>query len=80
MVRRASELATDRLKFFADVGMAADWLNDVELMRSNGAVQYIPDPIEIVRSLCAVRPATVVWRRMPTNPAQLQRWMILAKS
>jgi putative methyltransferase (TIGR04325 family) len=67
MVRRASELATDRLKFFTDVGMAADWLTDVELMHSNGAVQYVPDPIEIVRSLCAVHPATIVWRRVPTH-------------
>lgn len=67
MVRRARELATDRLKFFSGVEMAADWLNDVELMHSNGAIQYVPNPIETVRSLCAVRPAAIVWRRVPTN-------------
>lgn len=67
MVRRARELATDRLKFFSDIGMAADWLNDIELMHSNGAIQYVPNPIEIVRSLCAVRPAAMVWRRVPTS-------------
>jgi hypothetical protein len=67
MVRRASELATDRLKFFSDVDKAADWLNDVELVHSNGAIQYVPNPIETVRSLCAVRPAAIVWRRVPTN-------------
>lgn len=67
MVRRARELATDRLKFFTDIAVAADWLEDVELMHSNGAIQYVPNPIGMVRSLCAVRPATMVWRRVPIN-------------
>ncbi|WKA26545.1 class I SAM-dependent methyltransferase [Bradyrhizobium roseum] len=72
MVRRASELATDRLKFFSDIGPAADWLDDVDLMHSNGAIQYVPNPIEVVRSLCAVRPAAIVWRRVPTNDGEAE--------
>ena len=67
MVRRARVLATDRLGFFSDIDVAADWLNDVELMHSNGAIQYVPNPIEVVRSLCAVRSRAIVWRRVPTN-------------
>jgi hypothetical protein len=65
MVRRARELATNRLMFFSDIEEAADWLNDVELMHSNGAIQYVPDAIKTVRSLCATRPATMVWKRVP---------------
>jgi len=72
MVRRARELATDRLKFFSDVDLAADWLKDVELMHSNGAIQYVANPIEIVRSLCAVRPATMMWRRVPTSDGAVE--------
>jgi hypothetical protein len=72
MVRRASQLATDRLKFFSDVGLAAAWLGDVELMHSNGAIQYVPDPIQIVRSLCALRPAAIAWRRVPTSDAEAE--------
>lgn len=67
MVYRARVLATDRLKFFSEIDMAAQWLGDVELMHSNGAIQYVPNPIETVGSLCAVRPAAIVWRRVPTN-------------
>lgn len=72
MVRRARELAMDRLQFFSDIGAAADWLGDVELMHSNGAIQYVPNPIEVVRSLCAVRPALMVWRRVPTNDGEAE--------
>ena len=72
MVRRARELATNRLMFFSDIDKAADWLNDVELMHSNGAIQYVPDPIETVRSLCATRPTTMVWKRVPTNDGEAQ--------
>jgi hypothetical protein len=72
MVRRSRELATDRLKFFRDIDNAADWLNDVELMHSNGAIQYVPNPIEVVRSLCATRPAAIVWRRVPTNDSEAE--------
>jgi hypothetical protein len=38
MVHRARELSTDRLMFFSDIGMAADWLGNVELMHSNAAI------------------------------------------
>ncbi|WMT71084.1 hypothetical protein [Bradyrhizobium sp. Ash2021] len=67
MARRAGELATNRLRFFSDIDKAADWLGDVELMHSNGAIQYVPDAIETVRALCATRPSTMVWKRVPTS-------------
>lgn len=70
MVHRASELTTDKLKFFSDINAAADWLKDVELMHSNGAIQYVPNPIEIVKSLCATRPRAMAWRRVPTDERQ----------
>lgn len=51
MVRRSSELATEQLRFFERIGEAADWLGTVDLIHSNGAIQYVPDTLETVRAL-----------------------------
>ncbi|MET4384512.1 putative methyltransferase (TIGR04325 family) [Bradyrhizobium sp. F1.4.3] len=67
MVHRASELATDQLMFFDDIEKAADWLGSIDLMHSNGAIQYVDDPIGTVKALCAVGPAKMVWCRVPIS-------------
>jgi putative methyltransferase (TIGR04325 family) len=75
MVRRASELATDQLMFFDDIEKAADWLGSIDLMHSNGAIQYVEEPIGTVKALCAARPAKMVWYRVPigdTAKAEVQ--------
>ncbi|MCA6107823.1 hypothetical protein [Bradyrhizobium cenepequi] len=69
MARRARQLATNRLMFFSDIHEAADWLGEVELMHSNGAIQYVPDAIETIRTLCATRPAAMAWHRVPISDA-----------
>ena len=43
MVERASELSTERLQFFTSISEAADWLGPIDLMHSNGALQYTPE-------------------------------------
>lgn len=67
MVRRAQELATDKLMFFERIEQAAEWLGNVDLVHSNGAIQYVPDALETVRALCAVRPAALMWHRVPIS-------------
>ena len=67
MAGRARELATDRLMFFERIEEAADWLGDVDLVHSNGAIQYVPDPLETVRALCSVQPAMLSWHRVPIS-------------
>ncbi|MGY4624433.1 putative methyltransferase (TIGR04325 family) [Bradyrhizobium sp. USDA 4486] len=67
MVHRARELATDRLMFFERIEQAANWLGIVDLVHSNGAIQYVRDPIETIRSLCLVRPAALAWHRVPLS-------------
>ncbi len=69
MARRARQLATNRLMFFSDIREAADWLGDIELMHSNGAIQYVPEAIETIRALCATRPAAMAWYRVPISDA-----------
>ncbi|MCP3395233.1 hypothetical protein NLM27_41615 [Bradyrhizobium sp. CCGB12] len=67
MVRRAKELATDRLMFFEGIEEAADWLGNVDLIHSNGAIQYVPDASKTIRDLCSVRPKTMAWHRVPIS-------------
>jgi putative methyltransferase (TIGR04325 family) len=64
MVERASEISTDKLRFFADVAEAADWLGSVELMHSNAALQYTPDPHQALNQLCSLKAQRMIWRRM----------------
>lgn len=64
MVRRAKELETDRLRFFSDTRSAAEWLGPIDLMHSNGALQYTPDPLGALTSLCALRAQTMIWKRV----------------
>jgi putative methyltransferase (TIGR04325 family) len=64
MVARASELATDRLRFFTDIGEAANWLGPIDVMHSNGALQYVPNPAETLSKLCDLRATMMLWHRM----------------
>jgi putative methyltransferase (TIGR04325 family) len=64
MTARASELATDRLRFFTDIDAAAEWLGAIDVMHSNGALQYVPDPIATLSRLCGLRATTMLWHRM----------------
>ncbi len=73
MVRRANELATDKLRFFDRIQEAADWLGNVDLVHSNGAIQYVPDPFGTIQALCAVMPATLVWHRVPISDGEVRR-------
>jgi putative methyltransferase (TIGR04325 family) len=56
MVKRAAELATDKLQFFTSIDAAADWLGPVDVMHSNGALQYT--------QLCGLGAQTMVWDRV----------------
>ncbi|WP_314961519.1 methyltransferase domain-containing protein [Bradyrhizobium cosmicum] len=67
MVHRAIGLATEQLMFFDDIEKAADWLGSIDLMHSNGAIQYVDDPTGTVKALCAARPARMVWYRVPIS-------------
>jgi len=64
MVDRASEIATDRLRFFADVSEAAAWLGSVDVMHSNGALQYASEPETKLRELCTLGAKTMLWKRV----------------
>lgn len=73
MVQRAKELTNDRLMFFERIEQAADWLGSVDLVHSNGAIQYVPDAIETIKTLCSIRPAILSWYRVPISDGAPRR-------
>jgi putative methyltransferase (TIGR04325 family) len=69
MVRRARELERENLKYFSSPDAAAEWLGNVDLLHSNGALQYLDQPEEMLTRLLALRPAFVSWSRLLIGPA-----------
>jgi putative methyltransferase (TIGR04325 family) len=67
MVQRVMSLSTGKLMFFECVEDAADWLGSVDLVHSNGAIQYVPDAIATIRALCSVQPTMLAWYRVPIS-------------
>ena len=68
VVARASALVSDRLRFFTSAQAAADWLGEIDLMHSDGALHYSPDPVAALRSLCAVGAREMLWKRTFLSP------------
>lgn len=73
MAERASELATNHLRFFADTQEASRWLGPIEVMHSNGAQQYTPDPMGTLHDLCALRAKTMAWERVLLSQTAIQK-------
>jgi putative methyltransferase (TIGR04325 family) len=64
MVERAKELATDRLQFFTSISDAVNWLGPIDVMHSNGALQFASDPQETLRQLCGLGAKKLIWQRL----------------
>lgn len=67
MAERASELATDRLRFFSDIDKAADWLGPIDVMHSDGALHFTSDPLDNLKRLCSLRAKAMHWNRTPLS-------------
>lgn len=64
MADRASELATNKLRFFTSIPEARGWLGDIDVMHSDGAIQYTPDPEKTLRQLCSIGAREMQWKRV----------------
>jgi hypothetical protein len=73
MVERASELETERLRFFTAISEAAEWLGEVDLMHSNGALQYVPEPLHTLDQLCGLKAKQMLWKRVLLSSSSLER-------
>jgi hypothetical protein len=73
MIQRASELATDRLRFFTDISEAQSWLGPIDVMYSNSALQYTPEPEDTLKRLCHLRARRMTWLRIALSTANIER-------
>jgi hypothetical protein len=73
MLERATELATDRLQFFTDIMEARKWLGAIDVMHSNSALQYTPEPEETLERLCGLRAKRMIWERIALSKANIER-------
>jgi putative methyltransferase (TIGR04325 family) len=64
MVAQGSKLATDKVRFVTHITSAAEWLGPIEVMHSNGALQYVPHPMQTLSSLCRLGANMMLWHRM----------------
>lgn len=74
MAARAKELETERLRFFTTIQDATAWLGQVDLMHSNGAIQYTADPMATVHELCAIGANVMFWDRLYLRGAAEEQW------
>lgn len=73
MIQRATEFSSDKLRFFSDITEAADWLGRIDVMHSNSALQYTPDPEETLAQLCALRAKKMLWLRLSLSESSVER-------
>jgi hypothetical protein len=64
MADRASEIATENLRFFSSISDAAAWLGVIDVMHSSGALQYARDPVGALRELCSLDAKVMLWKRV----------------
>ena len=75
MVRKASQLSSDRLNFFSSIAAAFAWLGSIDLMHSSGALQFAPDPERAVAELCGLGAKRLHWRRLVLSHSETIRDM-----
>jgi putative methyltransferase (TIGR04325 family) len=73
MIARASELATDNLRFFTSIADAANWLESVDVMYSNSVLQYTPEPRQTLNQLCSLRAKKMLWERLTLSTGSVER-------
>jgi putative methyltransferase (TIGR04325 family) len=65
MAERANRLAQGRFEVFTDVGAAADALGRIDLVHASSSIQYVPDPLETLKTLIALHPRYFGLLRFP---------------
>ncbi len=64
MVEWAKHLEQDGLRFFTAIEDAVQWLGGVDLLHSNGVLQYLDAPEAMLERLLALKSRHVLWGRM----------------
>jgi putative methyltransferase (TIGR04325 family) len=65
MVERAKRFENPNLRFFSAPEAARDWLEGVDLLHSNGALQCLDQPEAMLARLLECQPKSILWARLP---------------
>jgi putative methyltransferase (TIGR04325 family) len=68
MISRTKKLEHENLRFFLSPEEAADCMGGVDLLHSNGVLQYLEDPETMVRRLITLNPSSISWSRLLLGP------------
>lgn len=60
----AAKLGNDELRFFTDIAAATAWLEQVDLMHCDSALQYAPEPETTLDALIGLAAPTMLWARL----------------
>lgn len=63
MVAAAAELSSDCLQFFDTIEGAAAWLGHIDMLHSNGTLNYVDAPEHTLDELLSLKASTVTWAR-----------------
>jgi putative methyltransferase (TIGR04325 family) len=64
MAGRAKRFESENLRFFLSPEAAMDWLGGLDLLHSNGTLQYLDDPEAMLARLLNLRPSSILWARV----------------
>jgi putative methyltransferase (TIGR04325 family) len=70
----AATLGSDELRFFSDIENAAGWLQRVDIMHSNSALQYVDEPDATLDKIMGLQAPIMLWGKMMLA-AQRERFM-----
>jgi putative methyltransferase (TIGR04325 family) len=65
MAARASKLLENYVRVFTAINDAMAALGPVDLVYASGSIQYVPDPLETLKALAAIRPRYLMLARFP---------------
>ncbi len=65
MAERAAKLAQDRFDVFTEIDAAAAVLGQIDLVHASSSIQYVPDPLQTLKMLTALRPRYFGLLRFP---------------
>lgn len=65
MAERAAKLSEGRFQVFTDIATAADALGRIDLVHASSSIQYVPEPLETLKTLAALRPRYFGLLRFP---------------
>jgi putative methyltransferase (TIGR04325 family) len=55
MAERAAKLAQGRFEVFTDIAAAAAWLGRIDLVHASSSIQYVPDPLAVLKTVAGLR-------------------------